>query len=89
MRDESGFNLRRGDVGVDPLLVGRATEVGLFDLALDHVAAGGGSVLLITGEGGAGKIVLIERYLAQALEANFRSAWATVPDAEGAPPFWP
>lgn len=76
-------------MSVQLALIGRETEIHQFEAALGRASAGDGAILLVTGEGGAGKTVLLEHSVAQARRANIRSAWATVPDAEGAPPFWP
>jgi DNA-binding CsgD family transcriptional regulator len=82
-------DLRGGETSAERALIGRAAECRALALALERAAAGDGAIVLVVGDAGMGKTTLLEHAIARARAANLRTAWATVPDAEGSPPFWP
>src|SRR3712207_7226650 len=72
-----------------PALIGREAETEALDQGLARAAVGDGGALLVVGDAGMGKTALLEQAAVRARAAGVRVAWATVPDAEGAPPYWP
>src|SRR5664279_3670472 len=69
-------------------LVGREEELLRVGPLLPGLAAGGGGLLLVTGEPGIGKTRFAEEVLVQLRGHGVRTAWATAwPDA-GTPSLW-
>ena len=66
-----------------PTFVGRSIELATV---VDALEAARGSLVLLSGEAGAGKTTLVERALAQ---TDRRQLTVRVPDEEGVSPWWP
>ena len=71
------------------VLVGRAAELAEGQAAVDAALAGGGGLLLVTGEAGIGKTRLAEELAAYAEKHGAAVRWASCWEGEGAPAFWP
>jgi hypothetical protein len=69
--------------------VGRVLELGVASDALAAAAAGRGSVLSITGEGGIGKSRLAEEIAARAEARGMAVVWAAGWPGAGAEAYWP
>ena len=69
--------------------VGRVLELGVASDALAAAAAGRGSVLSITGEGGIGKSRLAEEIAARAEARSMAVVWAAGWPGAGAEAYWP
>ncbi|GAB7110984.1 hypothetical protein JCM4814A_93020 [Streptomyces phaeofaciens JCM 4814] len=69
------------------LFVGRSAELDAADAAA-RAARRAGGVLLVTGEAGAGKSALLERFAGRLAEAGWRVVTGRCPQDEGAPPAW-
>ena len=67
-------------------LVGRSRE--LAELERD-VLAGGGAVVLVSGEAGIGKTTIVEELARRAASKGFAVAWGRCLEIEGMPPLWP
>lgn len=70
-------------------LVGRREELRRFDHRLERLAAGEGSVVLVSGEPGIGKTRLVEELVARAGDPPALVAWGRCEEGEGTPSFWP
>ena len=66
-----------------PAFVGRSVELATL---VDALEAARGSLVLLSGEAGAGKTTLVERALTQ---TDRRQLTVRVPDEEGVSPWWP
>ena len=66
-----------------PAFVGRSVELATL---VDAIEAARGSLVLLSGEAGAGKTTLVERALTQ---TDRRQLTVRVPDEEGVSPWWP
>ncbi|MFE4969363.1 BTAD domain-containing putative transcriptional regulator [Streptomyces sp. NPDC056660] len=69
------------------LFVGRAAELRAVDAAA-RAARQGGTVLLVTGEAGAGKSAFLDRAAARLRQDGWRVVTGCSPEYEGAPPAW-
>ncbi|MFF3940492.1 BTAD domain-containing putative transcriptional regulator [Streptomyces phaeofaciens] len=69
------------------LFVGRSAEMDAANAAA-RAARRAGGVLLVTGEAGAGKSALLERFAGRLAEAGWRVVTGRCPQDEGAPPAW-
>jgi tetratricopeptide (TPR) repeat protein len=69
-----------------PRLFGRDDELDELLAAVDAALTGQGSVVLIAGEAGVGKTLLVEEAAAR---AGRPVLWSTCWEGEGAPAFWP
>ena len=69
--------------------VGRATELGELHRALERLASGGGSVVLISGEPGVGKTRLTEQFIAEARAAGCLTLVGHCYETEGTPSYIP
>jgi hypothetical protein len=67
--------------------VGRSGELGAITAAAAAARQAGG-VVLVTGEGGAGKSSLLSQAAIQLTEANWTVVTGSCPDADGAPSAW-
>ena len=76
---------RHGGRTPDELFVGRGDELRAIAAAAARHAGG---VVLITGEGGAGKTRLLDRAVAHLAEAGWTVVTGSCPDAGGAPSAW-
>lgn len=74
---------------VGPRLHGRDAERALLRARLADAAAGAGSVVLLTGDGGIGKSALLEDLRAAAEHAGGTARWATCSGGLAGPPYWP
>ncbi|MER8182150.1 AAA family ATPase [Kitasatospora sp. NPDC094015] len=72
----------------DQLFVGRAEELRTLRRAATEVRAGGGAVVLVTGEAGAGKSTLLGRLRFELERDDWLVAAGRCPETEGAPPAW-
>jgi DNA-binding SARP family transcriptional activator/energy-coupling factor transporter ATP-binding protein EcfA2 len=72
-----------------PVLHGRDGELGALLGRVEGAAAGAGSVVLLTGEGGMGKSALLELLAAAVDRRGGTTRWATCRDGTAAPPYWP
>ncbi|MEL6186331.1 MAG: ATP-binding protein, partial [Myxococcota bacterium] len=70
-------------------LVGRSRELRHLSQALEGVAEGQGSSVLVVGEAGLGKSRLLEASAHGAQGAGFTTAWGRCWEAGEAPAFWP
>lgn len=70
-------------------LVGRRDELRRFDHRRERLAAGEGSVVLVSGEPGIGKTRLVEELVARAGDPPALVAWGRCEEGEGTPSFWP
>jgi hypothetical protein len=70
-------------------LYGRADVLALARRGVEHALAGGGRLLLFTGEPGIGKSRLAEQVAAEAGERGAAVAWGRCWEAGGAPAYWP
>jgi DNA-binding SARP family transcriptional activator len=73
------------DQAPDELFVGRGDELRVIAAAAARHAGG---VVLITGEGGAGKTRLLDQAVAHLAEADWMVVTGSCPDAGGAPSAW-
>ena len=80
---------RAGAAPAGPRLHGRDTERALLRARLDEAAAGAGSVLLLTGDGGIGKSALLEDLRAATERGGGTARWATCSGGLATPPYWP
>ena len=71
------------------VLHGRDAELTALRARLDDAAAGTGSVVLLTGDGGIGKSALLEQLAAEAGRRGGTTRWATCREGTAAPPYWP
>ncbi|MER5525331.1 BTAD domain-containing putative transcriptional regulator [Streptomyces sp. NPDC002677] len=69
------------------LFVGRGAELRAVDAAA-RAARQGGTVLLVTGEAGAGKSAFLDRAAARLRQDGWRVVTGCCPEYEGAPPAW-
>ncbi|MGI8810053.1 MAG: BTAD domain-containing putative transcriptional regulator [Acidimicrobiales bacterium] len=76
-------------VAAPSTLVGRASELGRLERALQEAAAGHGRLVLVSGEPGVGKTRLVEELSASAERAGAVVAWGRCHPGDSAPPFWP
>jgi hypothetical protein len=72
-----------------PAFVGRAHQLAELARLRDVAAAGGGSLVLLSGEAGIGKTATLTRFAGQAGEAGVPVLAGRAVVDEGAPPFWP
>jgi predicted ATPase len=72
-----------------PAFVGRAHQLAELARLRDAAAAGGGSLVLLSGEAGIGKTATLTRFAGQAGEAGVPVLAGRAVVDEGAPPFWP
>ena len=70
-------------------IVGRRRELDALRRWFDAARAGGGLVVLCSGEAGIGKSVLAQELTKIVLAADWTVAWGRCPEVEGAPAFWP
>ncbi|MGD0377557.1 MAG: AAA family ATPase, partial [Streptosporangiaceae bacterium] len=68
-------------------MVGRDRELARVMLLLDDALAGGGRLVLCTGEAGIGKTRLAEEAAASAAARGVPVAWARVADRDSLPPY--
>jgi DNA-binding CsgD family transcriptional regulator/tetratricopeptide (TPR) repeat protein len=68
--------------------VGRASELARLRARLDDARAGGGQLVLLTGEPGIGKTRLAEELGRHAEASGMRRAWARASEDTGSPPYW-
>jgi len=69
--------------------VGRSSEIGVLDDAIESVLAGSGAVLLLAGEPGIGKSTLARIGASLAAERGVSVCWGFAWEAGGAPAYWP
>ena len=72
----------------DGPLVGRDELMEELIAAADAASAGGGSIVLLTGEAGIGKTT-VARALARQVRDQLGVSWGACVADQGAPPFWP
>lgn len=72
-----------------PRLHGRDAERTLLRARLADAAAGAGSVVLLTGDGGIGKSALLADLRTTAEHSGAVVRWATCSGGSAAPPYWP
>ena len=72
-----------------PDLVGRDSVRAAFDAALDQLHVGRGQILLVAGEPGIGKTSVLQSAMASARSRPVVVRWATCPQDDAAPPYWP
>jgi AAA ATPase domain len=68
-------------------MVGRDRELARVMLLLDDALAGGGRLVLCTGEAGIGKTRLAEEVAASAAARGVPVVWARAPDQDSMPPY--
>src|SRR6202030_4168929 len=68
-------------------MVGRDRELARVTLMLDDALAGGGRLVLCTGEAGIGKTRLAEEAAASAAAKGVPVAWARAADRDSLPPY--
>src|ERR1700760_1377456 len=68
-------------------MIGRDRELARVMLLLDEALAGGGRLVLCTGEAGIGKTRLAEEVAASAAARGVPVAWARAPDRDSMPPY--
>ncbi|WP_155352726.1 BTAD domain-containing putative transcriptional regulator [Acrocarpospora macrocephala] len=73
---------------VEPLFVGRDTELDVLAKAAQDALAGESRLVLISGEPGAGKSTLINRLIDGLGPEHWRIATGRCPEDDGAPPAW-
>lgn len=73
----------------EPRLVGRARELAALTAVIDDVAAGHGTIALVSGEPGIGKTRLLEAATSSARERGFTVVWGRAWEVGSAPPYWP
>ena len=73
--------------GASGPMVGRDRELARVMLLLDDALAGGGRLVLCTGEAGIGKTRLAEEAAASAAARGVPVAWARVADRDSSPPY--
>lgn len=69
-----------------PGFVGRAKELEVLDRAWQQARAGQGCAVVVAGEPGIGKTVLVEAFVAA---SGAPSRWARCLQTPGVPPYWP
>jgi ATP-dependent Clp protease ATP-binding subunit ClpA len=73
--------------GASGPMVGRDRELARVMLLLDDALAGGGRLVLCTGEAGIGKTRLAEEAAASAAARGVPVAWARAADRDSLPPY--
>jgi hypothetical protein len=71
------------------ILLGRDRELGALEAALNDLAEGQGSLLLVTGEPGIGKTRLADELGRTAVKRGLPVHWGRAWEAGGAPSYWP
>jgi tetratricopeptide (TPR) repeat protein len=74
--------------GPEPIY-GRSDVLERVRRAQEHVSAGSGRLLIVSGEAGIGKSFVVQRVLAEAAARGARTAWGRCWEAGGAPAYWP
>lgn len=70
-------------------LIGRRDALEVAEGALDGALAGGGQLVLLTGDAGIGKTAVVREVAAVASQRGARVLWGVGWDGAGAPPYWP
>jgi tetratricopeptide (TPR) repeat protein len=74
---------------VEPLLVGRGSELDALEQLIEGASAGRGGLRVIQGAPGIGKTRLADEAAARATARSFRVAWGRAWETGGAPAYWP
>ena len=85
-----GIGMAAAPPGIDAaalrIFIGREAELRVLAGALDEAALGRGRVVAVSGEPGAGKTGLLQRFAAQ---AGVPVLWGACPENLATPPLWP
>jgi tetratricopeptide (TPR) repeat protein len=72
-----------------PDIVGRTDVLAAFEHAVGQLRAAGGRVLFVAGEPGIGKTSVLQAAATRARDDGAVVRWATCPEDDAAPPYWP